>query len=421
MVRKSGCLMLNPAPSLPYFDVTINGNTPLPQYTPCVQIYQKTNSHPVALLDVTYVGKNVGTAVQGATNTWQYLKEQTPIQINYGQRPHYITQFLGYISSYKLMRTGKDVGYNNLTTTTVQYTIVGTSQIMQSTNNVAWKHTSSSTIAGSIATKNGFRGVIHNYVSAINYRLQNISDFKFITQLASEIGFRFYIDNTDLYFINPKQILDRGNTRNVPQFWSYNQPGLWDTIRSFKPVVGTITPDGGIVADRNIVGLNPNTNSIVQSSVQANVLSSETSSVPLAPTITKYYNDAPAESYYEATQKVAGDYLRNLYWNVADADLRGDARIKPNTLVNLIGTTIPTNDAGLWLVQSATHILTKGAPSGSNFDTTYDTSVELIRDQIYTANTANLSQISAVTQNVPSVLIGGRWRSSNLGATVYAT
>lgn len=413
--------MLNPSPSLPYFEVVVNGTTVLPQYTPCVKIIQETNAHPIAILDVVYVGKNNGTGTIGASNNWQYLKEQTPIQINYGQRPHYITPFLGYVASYKLLRTGTDPGYNNLVTTTVQYTITGTSQVMQSSNNVAWKHTSSSTIAGNIAVKNGFRGVIHNYISAIDYRLQHTSDFKFIAQLANEIGFRFYIDNTDLYFINPKQILDRANIRNVPQFWSYNQPGLWDTIRSFKPVVGTITPDGGIVANRNVIGLNPTTRTLIQSTDTPNIISSQNSSTPLAPSITKYYNDAPAESYYEATQKVLGDSFRNLYWNTADAELRGDARIKPNTLVNLIGTTIPTNDAGLWLVQCATHTLTKASPTGSKVDVTYMTSTELVRDQIYTASTAVTPVYSDVVQTIPAALVGGRWKSTNLGATVYAT
>lgn len=413
--------MLNPTPSLPYFDVSINGVTPLPQYTPCVQIIQQTNSHPIALLDVVYVGKNINTNQTGSTNTWKYLKEQTPIQINYGQRPHYINAFLGYVASYKLLRTGTDPGYNNVTTTTVQYTITGTSQIMQSTNNVAWKHTSPSAIAGAIATKNGFRGIIHNYVSAIPYRLQNTSDFKFLAQLADEIGYRFYIDNTDLYFVNPQQILDRSNARNIPQFWSYNQPGLYDTVRSFTPVVGTITPDGGVVASRNVVGLNPNTKQLVQSSITPNILSAQASSSPLAPTITKYYQQAPAESYYEATQKAKGDYFRNLYWNTADSELRGDARIKPNSLVNLIGTTIPVNDAGIWLVQSATHKLTKASPSGSQYDTTYCTNVELVRDQIYTANATAFSDTTDITQAVPATLVGGVWRSSNLGATVYAT
>ena len=414
--------MLNSSPSLPFFEVITNGNTYMTQWTPSVQIIQQTNAHPIAFLDVVYVGTNIGTnAVSKANSTWQYLKEGTPIQINYGQNPYFIYPFLGYIASYKLVRTGSDPGYGGLSMTTVQYTITGTSQVMQSTDNQAWKYTSPSTIAGTLATKNGFRGIIYNYTAAIDYRLQNTSDFKFINQLANEIGFRFYVDNTDLYFINPQEILDRGNNRLTPQFWSNNQPGIYDTIRSFQPIVGTITPDGGVVANRNVVGLNPNTQQLVQASVQPNLTASATSTAPLASTITKYYNTAPAESYYEASQKVQADALNNLYWNTAQSELYGDARVKPNTLVNLTGSALPQNEQGLWLVQGATHNLAKPAPSGNKNTTTYTISAELVRDQIYTATTTAIADTAPVTQPVPAVLVNGYWRSSNLGATIYAT
>lgn len=413
--------MLNPSPSLPYFDVFVNGTTTLPQYTPCVQIIQRTNAHPIALLDVVYTGTNTNTATTGAVNSWMYLKEGTPIQINYGQRPYFVYPFLGYVSSYKLIRSNTDPANGNVTMTRVQYTIVGTSQIMQSTNNVAWKHSSPSTIVGNIANNNGFRGIIHTYQAAINYRLQNVSDFRFVSQLADEIGYRFYVDNTDLYFINPQQLLDRNTNRAVPKFWSNNLPGVYDTVVSFNPLVGTITPDGGVVAQRNVIALNPNTGQITQATNTPILTASANSSTTIGPQISKYYNEAPAESYYEAQQKATADYHRNLYWNIADAELWGDARVKPNTVVNITGTSIPENDAGLWLVQSATHTLTKAPPTGTNVANTYYIQTELVRDQIYTASTTTFSDASAVTQAAPPKLIGGRWRSSNLGATIYAT
>ena len=411
--------MLNPAPSYPYFDVYVGGSAPFTYYTPKVEIIQQTNTHTIALLDVVYVGSNLSSTSSASLRKWSYLKETTPIQINYGQRPNYIYSFLGYVSSYKLIRTGSDTGYNGLITSTVQYTITGVSQVMQSTKNTAWKHTSPSTIAGNIATQNGLRGIIHTYQAAIDYRLQNVSDFKFLAQLADEIGYRFYVDNTDMYFINPKQILDRGNTRNVPQFWSQNQPGLWDTIRAFKPVVGTITPDGGIVANRNVVGLNPTTGQITQATIQANATT--LSGTPLADYITKYYTAAPAESYYEASQKVIADSLRNIYWNTADTTLRGDARIRPNTLVNLTGQALPADDAGLWLVECAKHCITKPPPTGNKYAGSYYTEAVLVRDHIYTAKVDPISETQNITAKVPAKLVGNKWVSTNLGATVYAT
>lgn len=408
--------MLNPAPSIPYFEVFINGGTPLPNYASCVKIIQQTNAHTVALLDVVYVGKNIANS---KTNSWKYLPEHTPIQINYGQRPHFMYPFCGYVSSYKMLRSGNDAAYGGLTTTTVQYTITGTSQIMQSTKNVAWKHTSPSTIAATIAAQNGFRAIVHTYQAAINYRLQNVSDFKFLAQLADEIGYRFYIDNTDLYFVNPQLILDRSNVRNIPSFWSYNQVGLYDTIQKFHPVVGTITPDGGILANRNVVGLNPNTNTLVQVSNLANATTA--SGQQIAPTIEKYYSAHPAESYYEANQKVVGDALRNLYWNYADAEFWGDSRVKPNVLVNLTGTALTQDELGIWLVNSVTHELYMPPPTSDKKLATYTMSAELGRDQIHTNNVSLASQSDAIAQTIPASLVGGTWRSTNIGATIYAT
>ena len=411
--------MLSTTPSYPDFDVFINGTTAINNYTPCVKIIQTTNAHAIAFLDVIYVGNDIGSINSKAIHKWNYIKEQTPIQIVYGQKPNYMNSFTGYVASYQLLRRGTDPGYGNLTTTTVRYTLTGASRVMQSTSNTAWKHTSPSTIAGNIATKNGMRGIIHTYQSAIDYRLQNSSDFKFLAQLANEIGYKFYVDNTDLYFINPKQILNRNNVRNIPQFWSHNQPGFYDTIREFKPTVGTITPDGGIVANRNVVGLNPTTGQLTQATITANATTQ--SGVPIADYITKFYTEAPAESYYEASQKVLADSLRNIYWNTADAILRGDARVHPNVLVNLVGSALPSDDSGIWLVQTAIHNINKQPLTGNKFANTYTTDTVLIRDHIYTTSAEQLSETQSITKAVPSKLIGGKWISSNIGATIYAT
>jgi hypothetical protein len=415
--------MLSKIPALPYFEVVVNG-TLLKQYASKVVVIQQTNSHTVALLDVMYIGQSSAQGPLGVQSSWNYIPEQTPIAINYGFKPGRTAQFLGYVASYTLLNAGTNLAQNNLVTTCVQYTIVGTSQIMQTTKNRAWKHISPSAIASSIATENGFRSVVHPYAAAINYRLQNMSDFQFLAQLAHEIGYRFYVDNTDLYFINPKLILDRSNLRNIPQFWSYNNPGLYDTIRSFQPIVGTITPDGGIVANRTITGINTQTNNLVSAASQVKLFSSSTSTMspPASPTITKYYNDAPADSFYEAQQKIIADSNRNLYWLTADSTLRGDFRVKPNSLVELVGTALPDTEAGFWLVQSAIHTLTMPAPSGNPVASTYLIDSELIRDQIYTATTITTpSSTSDVIQKVPAVLVGGVWRSSNVGAQIYAS
>jgi len=88
------------------------------------------NAHSIAFLDVVYVGSNIGTTASRSAHKWAYIKEQTPIQIVYGQKPNYMNAFVGYVSSYELIRLGTDVASNKLTTTTVRYTITGASQVM---------------------------------------------------------------------------------------------------------------------------------------------------------------------------------------------------------------------------------------------------------------------------------------------------
>lgn len=410
--------MLSKTPALPFFEVIVN-NAYIKNYAKRVEIIQQVNAHPVVLLDVEYIGVKTAQGSTGVRNSWKYIAEQTPITINYGMKPNYMAQFVGYIASYKLLKSGDDLAHNGLITTCVQYTIVGASQIMQSTHNRAWKHTSPTTIISDIATQNGFRSITHPYRAAIDYRLQNMSDFRFINSLADEIGYRFYVDNTDLYFVDPKVILNRSNIRNIPQFWVYNKPGLWDTLRSFQPITGTITPDGGIVANRTVSGININTGQTL-TTANSYQLFTAPNTTAINPTITKYFTSSPADSSYEAQQKITADTNANIYWLTADCTLRGDFRVKPNMLVEFMGAALPVTEQGVWLVQSASHILTMPAPSGPKVDATYIINAQVIRDQYYAATTTSVNELTQVAQTVPPVLIGGVWRSSNVGAQIFA-
>lgn len=409
--------MLRNQKAVPFFEVLVN-NTSIPQYVSSVEIIQEIGAHPLAFIRVSYIGQKSAQGSVGVRNSWKYLPEFAPITINYGMKPGYIGQFLGYVGSYKLIKTAEDRGSQDLVMTTIEYTVVGTTQLMQSTVNRTWKNISPSSIASSIAVKNGFRAVIHPYTAAINYRLQSSSDFSFLAELADEIGYHFYVDNTDLYFVNPKVLLDRSTTRKIPQFWMFNKPGQWDSIRTFEPVVGTITPDGGIVANRTITGINPRTRNLVNAAQQYNLLAAN--GTQTFPVINKYYSTTPAESYYEAQQKIQASINNNQYWLIANSTLRGDYRVKPNMLVDLTGSAIPDTESGVWLVKSARHCLTMPPSTGQYLAGTYELEATLMRDQVYTANVSAPSETDPVVQPVAAVLRQGVWKSSNIGAQFNA-
>jgi hypothetical protein len=96
--------MVNQTQALPYFDVQVN-QQPLKQYATSVQIIQQTNAHPIAILEVSYIGQGSAQGTLGVRTSWAYIKEQTPIVINFGMRPVYLSQFLGYVASYKVINT----------------------------------------------------------------------------------------------------------------------------------------------------------------------------------------------------------------------------------------------------------------------------------------------------------------------------
>ncbi len=401
----------------PFFGVEVRGKS-LGYYASDLQVIQETDKHALALLDVQYRGAGASSGNTKATNRWSYLKENTPVRITYGMYPNYTTDFLGYVASYKILKSTKDLNYPGIITTRVQYTIVGTSMPMQSTVNYAWKHRSPTAIASAIAVKNGLRGVIHPYNAVYDYRLQNASDFQFLSELAREIGYRFYVDNTNLYFVDPNILMSQNTLRNIPQFWALNTPGVKDTLEEFKPSVGTTTAET-LVARRSITGINPLTGRIVDANQQYALYEAFTS-LPKAPVLAKYDNTYPVDSYAEAVQRLDASTLRNQYWTVADASVIGDSRVKPNSLVEFVGQGVPEDNAGLWLVKSATHKLYMPPKSGNVASGKYCIDMKVLRNQSYTVTYSSPNALSPSTQQVGAKLVNDVWKSTNVGAQADA-
>lgn len=399
----------------PFFQVEVNGAA-YPYYVSNLQIIQETDKHTITLMDVLYKGPGASRGNTKARTAWSYLKEQTPIRITYGMFPNYTTDLLAYVASYKVMKTTKDQVYAGIITTRVQYTLVGVSMNMQSTVNYAWKHISPSAIASKIAVKNGLRAIVHPYKAVYDYRLQNSSDFQFLCELADEIGYRFYVDNTDLYFVDPNLVIQNPQG-NIPQFWALNTPGVKDTLENFKPTVGTTTSDK-LPATRTTMGISGS--GILVSAQNQYALYEAFSTTPKTPIITKYDSTYPVESYAEAQQRLTASAQRNQYWATADAMLWGDSRVRPNHLVEFIGDGVPEDDKGFWLVQKAVHNLYMPPSSGNVVSGKYNIDVNVLRNQSYTINYASPNALSPVTKVVPAKLINGVWKSTNVGAQSYA-
>lgn len=399
----------------PFFQFEVNGAA-YPYYASNLSIIQETDKHTIAMVDVLYKGPGASNGNTKARTAWSYLKEQTPVRVTYGMFPNYTTELLAYVASYKVIKTTKDNVFAGIITTRVQYTLVGVSMNMQSTVNYAWKHISPSGIASKIAVKNGLRAIIHPYKAVYNYRLQNASDFQFLCELADEIGYRFFVDNTDLYFVDPNLVIQNPDG-NIPQFWALNTPGVKDTLENFKPSVGTTTAQT-LPATRSTIGIS-GSGILVQAQNQYKLYEAFSDQAK-SPIITHYDSRYPVESYAEAQQRLVSSAQRNQYWATADATLWGDSRVRPNHLVEFIGEGVPEDEKGFWLVSKAVHNLYMPPSSGNVYSGKYEIDVKVLRNQSYTINYGSPNALSPVTKNVPAKLINGVWKSTNVGAQTYA-
>lgn len=410
-------MSLNRMPSTAYYSVEVN-NKPFEMYVSSVQIIQEQGKHTVMTMDVQYRGVGASRGNAKSRFGWTYLKEGTPVRITYGNYPASTTSALGYITSYTSLQSDKDKVYQGIITNTVRYTITGPTWYMQSTVNRPWKNYSPTSIASAIAVKNGLRAVVHPVKTAYDYRLQNMSDFRFLKALADEIGYTFYVDNTDLYFVNPNVIMGAAATsKNVPQFWRYNNAGLKDTLEKFMPTVGTTT-EHNYVASRSMGGLNPTTGFYVNAKQGYDLFQAfeQGSQGPLL----DQYMGFPVESFDEARQRLNAYTVTNQYWVEADATVLGNCLVKPNQLVDLIGTAIPQDNAGMWLVKKAVHNLSRPARSGNIRLGSYKIDMKLVRNQAFTVQGQHPSRTAPSVQTVSSKLVNGVWKSKNVGARSHA-
>jgi hypothetical protein len=94
----------------------------------------------------------------------------------------------------------------------------------------------------------------------------------------------------------------------------------------------------------------------------------------------------------------------------------GDSRVKPNSLVEFVGQGVPEDNAGLWLVKSATHKLYMPPKSGNVASGKYQIEMKVLRNQSYTINYSSPNALSPSTQQVEAKLINSVWKSTNVGA-----
>jgi hypothetical protein len=294
----------------------------------------------------------------------------------------------------------------NSKTVTARYVCIGTSLPLNIQRTRSWKNVSPTSIVRQVGRQNGLRTVISPSARRLTYWAQSgQSDFKLLQDLAHEVGFRFWVEGTTLYFLDPRILLLGQKAQNIPVFSKNQQPGVMDTLRELSILTGTMVPrQNGTAGTNSISGLDAKTGRVIKASS-----ASDTGAAAFLNSIT---TARAVDNYADAQALMEARTLASRGWITMQAALYGTAKVAPGTLIGITGKSVSTENAGRWMVTGTKHIINRDkSHSGLVFTTTVDAE----RDQPYAVTFRSDANKRFKFDSVPAVLRNKQfWESSLL-------
>jgi hypothetical protein len=371
----------------PFTALTISG-TRINNFINRVEVRESYGTHSMAIVDVT----------TGAAST--AYPELAPVVLDYGRSPNDIVRWYGYVHHSSV------VASHGTTSVTTRYVCIGTSLPLNIQRTRSWKNVSPTSIARQVGRQNGLRTVISPSTRRLTYWAQSgQSDFKLLQDLANEVGFRFWVEGTTLYFLDPRILLLGQRTQNIPVFYKNQKPGVLDTLRDLSILTGTMIPrENGTAGTSSISGLDAKTGRVVKASSAANTgTAAFLNSITTARAVDNY---ADAQALMEART------LASRGWITMEATLYGTAKVAPGTLVTVTGSALSSDRAGRWMVTGTKHLINRDK---SNSGLMFTTTVDAERDQPYAVTFRSDANKRFKFDSVPAVLRNKQfWESSLL-------
>ncbi|MFI9271866.1 hypothetical protein ACIGXM_14265 [Kitasatospora sp. NPDC052896] len=366
-------------------------------------LWQAEGAHQVMELTVRHVLPSGAGAQALRTPLGPVWAENSPVHVVWGWWADDNGDFYGYVASSRVLAEESDPSYNYAVVLPVVYTLVGASMPMQSRQNKLWSDVSPSWIARDIAQSYNMQAAVET--STVHYasRMQTASDWVFLTDLANQIGYRLFLNGTQLWFVSRPTVMPTADN-SIPQFWSYKKPGLISSIRSFSAVTGDTDPAGGVRATYQTAASNDTSGVLAQAQFQ--VPRTDVRGASVQPLIRQQYDARPARSYTDAQTLLAGDTV--YLWVECRAVLNGDPRLRPGTLVDLEGDGLGNQYTGLWMVRAATHRLTINHADPRRTD--YTATVVVGRDD---AQALTIPVQTTYGQTTPTVLVSDTWQAQS--------
>lgn len=356
-----------------------------------VKLDESWGSHDIFTLRIEYQrASNMNTIVPWADNA--------PVQIVWGRRPDPLNNWYGYVN-HKKLSSNADSGTHNLQYT---YYCIGMSKPMNTDVTKVWGNVTPTYIAKTIALKYSLRCVVTSTAWVLSSEVQAAeSDFCFLNRIADKTGYRFWVSNGTLYFINPAVVLIGAGQQVIPTYTQDKLLDQQDTIRNFDAYQGDNLP-GSATTARSIYGIDPTSGQVFQAGT----------STPGASSIQQVNTARVATSYGEGQRIVDAWQGLSQFWVGASAELFGSTVLYPGKVVLLTGQALPGGNAGYWIVGAATHLLKMSGVQYPVADK-YVTQVQLLRNTSSTVPSfTGTTRISP--EFVPCVNRNGVWTSSNL-------
>lgn len=337
-------------------DVSFQGQgpqTPLPSPTTFC-LTEQEYSHAVLVLD--YWGGDVQT---------QSLTTGTPILVNFG-RPPQMRTFYGYVNHAG--RTSNQLSSSREGRNSISIFCIGASWPLKQRDVANYTGLTNTQIIQQIATQFGLGSHIVPFYGSTGAAKQQggLSYWEWCVQLAQEIGYTFYCDGIQLV-AKPRQT-NPNDLSSLAIVYDYmNNPAL---LPIFNPVLGSNSPGGGQLRNRQVAGVDART---VQPFF-VNVSGSNTPNVmgvvqetPPFTTIEQF----TAQNTSQAMAKLQGVAQANQLYLTASAVGPGSPQVGPGQLIFVKNANGSQN--GLWFVTGAEHHINQQ---------TYAMSLDLGRDSI---------------------------------------
>ena len=330
-------------------------------------------------------------AVFGTGTSAPVWPEWTPATVDFGRRFDTVAPWYGYVHHHTVIAdTASKTG------TILQYVLIGTSMPMNEERTRSWRNTSASALARQVFRDHGLRTITSVHPRVLPYWSQpGISDFALLTNLATETGYRMYVDGPTGMFFNPRTLLSSPLDRIIPFFRQDRGRNANSTLLSFEVLTGRMIPrEAGQAKHTQAAGVDRRSKRRLQA----------TGGVNDQRILTSHVKGKSIDDFSVAQSLADATALATQAWITARATINGNAAIDPGALIAVGGSAISTDNAGRWLVSGVTHLFDIYAERTKDM---FTTTLELERDQIYSATFDRVANLTNTTDSINATMRGG--------------